>query len=130
MIYIINSHFAALTTLNSNKQQPSLSPKILGSAMNPQQTNQGRPPLFFAILFYAKSGFLLTCPFFTTPTKCSFRSSSTHLPHQCINRSLLHMTKTSQVTLSHCFINSGHPYLKENFLILHHIFPCISTYPS
>jgi hypothetical protein len=35
------------------QQQPSLSPKIVGSAIDPQQTNQGRSHLFFfAILFY------------------------------------------------------------------------------
>ncbi len=38
------------------QQQPSLSPKTMESAMDPQQTNLGRPHVFFfIILSYSKS---------------------------------------------------------------------------
>jgi hypothetical protein len=38
------------------QQKLSLSPKILGLAVDPQQTNQGRLHVFFSvILFYPKS---------------------------------------------------------------------------
>ena len=42
------------------QQQPSLGPKILGSALDTEQTSESRPHVFFStILFYLKSYFLL-----------------------------------------------------------------------
>ena len=41
---------------NNNLRQPTFSPKILGLAMNHQQTSQGQSHVFFStILFYSKS---------------------------------------------------------------------------
>jgi len=42
------------------QQQPSLGPKILGSALDIEQTSESQPHVFFStILFYLKSYFLL-----------------------------------------------------------------------
>jgi hypothetical protein len=52
------------------QQQPSLSPIILGSAIDPQQASQGRPHVLFSVIvFYLKSYsivFLINMSFFIT----------------------------------------------------------------
>ena len=56
LLHLLTSQIVKITHAFIQQQQPSLSPKILWSAIDPQQTNQGWPHAFFSIiLYYPKS---------------------------------------------------------------------------